>query len=175
MNGFSLRRLRALLRKEWIQVRRDRMTLRLIIALPIMQLFLFGYAINTNPKHLPTGLLISEPSKYERTIVTALQNTGYYDVRLYASEHEAEQALAVGDALFVINIPANFDRSVDRGETPSILVDADGTDPSAIGNATAALGAIDTDVNRDLPPIEQTQAQARRFNSSFTPATIRSN
>ena len=163
MNGFSLRRLRALLRKEWIQVRRDRMTLRLIIALPIMQLFLFGYAINTNPKHLPTGLLISEPSKYERTIVTALQNTGYYDVRLYASEHEAEQALAVGDALFVINIPANFDRSVDRGETPSILVDADGTDPSAIGNATAALGAIDTDVNRDLPPIEQTQAPSSPF------------
>jgi ABC-2 type transport system permease protein len=163
MNGFSLRRLRALLRKEWIQVRRDRMTLRLIIALPIMQLFLFGYAINTNPKHLPTGLLISEPSKYERTIVTALQNTGYYDVRLYASEHEAEQALAVGDALFVINIPANFDRSVDRGETPSILVDADGTDPSAIGNATAALGAIVTDVNRDLPPIEQTQAPSSPF------------
>ncbi len=163
MNGFSLRRLRALLRKEWIQVRRDRMTLRLIIVLPIMQLFLFGYAINTNPKHLPTGLLISEPSKYERTIVSALQNTGYYDVRLYASEREAEQALAVGDALFVINIPANFDRSVDRGETPSILVDADGTDPSAIGNATAALGAIVTDVNRDLPPIRQTQPASSPF------------
>jgi ABC-2 type transport system permease protein len=163
MNGFSLRRLRALLRKEWIQVRRDRMTLRLIIVLPIMQLFLFGYAINTNPKHLPTGLLISEPSKYQRTIVTALQNTGYYDVRLYASEREAEQALAVGDALFVINIPANFDRSVDRGETPSILVDADGSDPSAIGNATAALGAIVADVNRDLPPIRQTQAASSPF------------
>ena len=73
MNGFSLRRLSALLRKEWIQVRRDPMTLRLIIALPIMQLFLFGYAINANPKHLPTGLLLGEPSKYERTIVTALQ------------------------------------------------------------------------------------------------------
>jgi len=75
MNGFSFRRLTALLRKEWIQVRRDPMTLRLIIALPIMQLFLFGYAINANPKHLPTGLLLGEPSKYERTIVTALQNT----------------------------------------------------------------------------------------------------
>jgi ABC-2 type transport system permease protein len=163
MNGFSLRRLLALLRKEWIQVRRDRMTLRLIIALPIMQLFLFGYAINTNPRHLPTGLLISEPSKYQRTIVTALQNTGYYDVRLYASEREAEQALAAGEALFVINIPPNFDRSVDRGETPSILVDADATDPTAIGNATAALGAVVGDVTRDLPPIRQTQTASSPF------------
>ena len=163
MNGFSLRRLLALLRKEWIQVRRDRMTLRLIIALPIMQLFLFGYAINTNPRHLPTGLLISEPSKYQRTIVTALQNTGYYDVRLYASEREAEQALAAGEALFVINIPPNFDRSVDRGETPSILVDADATDPTAIGNATAALGAVVGDVTRDLLPIRQTQTAGSPF------------
>ena len=163
MNGFSLRRLLSLLRKEWIQVRRDPMTLRLIIALPIMQLFLFGYAINSNPKHLPTGLLISEPSKYERTIVTALQNTGYYDVRLYSSEREAEQALAGGEALFVINIPPNFDRSVDRGETPSILVDADATDPTAVGNATAALGAVVGDVNRDLPPIRQAQPASSSF------------
>jgi ABC-type multidrug transport system permease subunit len=144
-------------------VRRDPMTLRLIIALPIMQLFLFGYAINTNPRHLPTGLLISEPSKYDRTIVTALQNTGYYDVRLYSSEAQAEQALAAGDALFVINIPPNFDRSVDRGEQPSILIDADATDPSAIGNATAALGAVVNDINRDLPPIRQTQPASPPF------------
>jgi ABC-type multidrug transport system permease subunit len=163
MNGFSLRRLYSLLRKEWIQVRRDPMTLRLIIALPIMQLFLFGYAINTNPRHLPTGLLISEPSKYDRTIVTALQNTGYYDVRLYSSEAKAEHALAAGEALFIINIPANFDRSVDRGEQPSILIDADATDPSAIGNAAAALGAVVNDINRDLPPIRQTQPASPPF------------
>jgi ABC-type multidrug transport system permease subunit len=163
MSGFSLRRLHSLLRKEWIQVRRDPMTLRLIIALPIMQLFLFGYAINTNPHHLPTGLLVSEPSKYERTIVTALQNTGYYDVRLYSSEREAEQALATGEALFVINVPANFDRSVDRGETPSILVDADASDPTAIGNATAALTSVVTDINRDLPPIRQVQTVPQPF------------
>src|SRR5438445_7033541 len=115
MTAFSLKRLRSLLRKEWIQVRRDPMTLRLIIALPIMQLFLFGFAINTNPKHLPTGLLMAEPSKYERTVVTALQNTGYYDIKPLASEAAAEQALAEGSVLFVVNIPANFDRSVDRG------------------------------------------------------------
>jgi ABC-type multidrug transport system permease subunit len=157
MNGFSVRRLWALLRKEWIQVRRDPFTLRLIIALPIMQLLLFGYAINTNPKHLAAGLLAAEHSKYERTIVAALQNTGYYDIRPLASEAAAEKALAQGDVLFVIDFPPNFDRSVDRGESPSVLIDADATDPSAIGNATAALPGISDALTRDLPPNLQSQ------------------
>ena len=108
MMGISLRRLRSLLHKEWIQVRRDPFTLRLIIALPIMQLLLFGYAINTNPKHLPTGILSAENSKYERTIVAALQNTGYYDVRMVASEQAAEKALAEGELLFVVEYSAEF-------------------------------------------------------------------
>jgi ABC-type multidrug transport system permease subunit len=157
MNGFSVRRLWALLRKEWIQVRRDPFTLRLIIALPIMQLLLFGYAINTNPKHLAAGLLAAEHSKYERTIVAALQNTGYYDIRPLSSEAAAEKALAQGDVLFVIDFPPNFDRSVDRGESPSVLIDADATDPSAIGNATAALSGISDALTRDLPPNLQSQ------------------
>jgi ABC-2 type transport system permease protein len=163
MMGLSAKRLRALLRKEWIQVRRDPMTLRLIIALPIMQLLLFGYAINTNPRHLPTGVLVAEPSKYERTIVTALQNTGYYDVRLLRSEQEAERGLAQGDLLFVVNVPPNFDRSIDRGESPSVLIDADGTDPTAIGFATAALGGITTALDRDLPPIRRSQPTTPAF------------
>jgi ABC-2 type transport system permease protein len=157
INGFSFRRLSALLRKEWIQVRRDPFTLRLIIALPIMQLLLFGYAINTNPKHLATGLLAAEHSKYERTIVAALQNTGYYDIRTLSSEAAAEKALAEGNLLFVVNFPPNFDRSVDRGEAPSVLIDADATDPSAIGNATAALSGIADALSRDLPPNLQSQ------------------
>jgi ABC-2 type transport system permease protein len=152
MTGFSFTRFRAVLRKEWIQVLRDPMTLRLIIALPVMQLFLFGFAINTNPKYLPTGLLAPEHSRYERTIIAALENTGYYDIRPLASEQEGERAMARGEVLFVINIPANFDRSVDRGENPQILVDADASDPTAIINATAALGAVVAAVNRDLPP-----------------------
>jgi ABC-2 type transport system permease protein len=154
--SFSARRLLALLRKEWIQVRRDAMTLRFIIAIPVMQLFLFGYAINTNPQHLPTGLLSVEHSKYERTIVAALHNSGYYDIRALANEAEAQHALAQGELMFVVEFPPNFDRSVDRGETPSILIDADATDPSAIGNATAALGTIATVLNRDLPPVRRT-------------------
>jgi ABC-2 type transport system permease protein len=157
MNAFSLKRFAALLRKEGLQILRDPITLRFIIALPIMQLFLFGYAINANPKNLPAGLLSVEHSKYERTIVAALRNTGYYDIEVLSSEAKAERALARGDLLFVINIPPNFDRSVDRGEIPSILVDADGSDPTAIGNAVAALPALAVAVNRDLPPVRQTE------------------
>ena len=163
MIGLSFKRLRSLQRKEWIQVRRDPFTLRLIIALPIMQLVLFGYAINTNPKNLPTGVLAAEPSKYERTLVAALQNTGYYDIRTLRSEEAAEKALAEGELLFVVNFPPNFDRTVDRGEQPAVLIDADATDPTAIGYATAALAGIVNALNRDLPSIRQSQAAAPPF------------
>jgi ABC-type multidrug transport system permease subunit len=163
MNGFSIRRFLAVLRKEWIQVRRDPFTLRMIILLPVMQLFLFGYAINADPKHLPTGLLAVDHSQYERTLVAALKNTGYYDIRELASEAEAERGLADGELLFVINIPPNFDRSVDRGEQPSVLMDADATDPSAIGNAAAALGALTTVLDRDLPPSARSTPERAPF------------
>ena len=151
MSGFSFNRFLAVLRKEWIQIRRDPFTLRMIIALPVMQLFLFGYAINTDPKHLPTGLLAVDHSQYERTLVAALKNTGYYDIRPLASEAEAEHGLADGELLFVVNIPPNFDRSVARGEKPAVLIDADATDPAAIGNAAAALAGLTSALNRDLP------------------------
>ena len=157
MNGFSLRRFLAVLRKEWIQVRRDLFTLQMIIALPVLQLFLFGYAINSDPKHLPTGLLSADHSKYERTLVAAMQNTGYYDIRSLASEAEAERGLADGELLFVVNIPPNFDRSVDRGEQPTILMDADATDPSTIGNAAAALASLTGTLDRDLPQAVQSR------------------
>ena len=98
-----------------------------------------------------------EHSKYERTIIAALRNTGYYNISLLSSEAEAERALAQGELLFVINIPPNFDRSIDRSETPSVLVDADATDPTAIGYATAALPALAAVLNRDLPPVSQTE------------------
>jgi ABC-type multidrug transport system permease subunit len=157
MTGFSFKRFMAVLRKEWIQVRRDSFTLRMIIALPVMQLFLFGYAINADPKHLPTGLLSADHSKYERTIVAALKNTGYYDIRELSSEAAAERGLADGELLFVVNIPAGFARSVDRGEKPTILMDADATDPSAIGNAAAALASLTTALDRDLPQAVQSR------------------
>ena len=159
----SWRRLWALLRKEWIQVSRDPITLRFIIAVPIMQLFLFGYAINTNPQHLPTGLLSAEHSKYERTVIAALRNSGYYDIRMMAGEAEAERALAQGEVMFVIAFPPNFDRAVDRGDRPSVLIDADATDPTAIGNATAALGSLGVALDRDLPPVMRSEPAAPAF------------
>ena len=166
MTGFSLRRFLAVLRKEWIQVRRDPFTLRMIILLPVLQLFLFGYAINANPKHLPTGLLSADHSKYERTLIAALHNTGYYDIKLLTSEAEAEQGLANGELLFVVNIPPNFERSVDRGDKPAILLDADATDPSAVGNALAALASLTTALDRDLPPSVQSQPASMPFQFS---------
>ncbi|HUN47768.1 MAG TPA: ABC transporter permease, partial [Stellaceae bacterium] len=159
MTGFSLARFLAVLRKEWIQILRDPITLRLIIALPILQLFLFGFAINTDPKHLPAGVLSADHSQYERTLIAALQNTGYYDIRAIATEAEAERDLAEGNLLFVINIPPSFGRSVDRGEQPTVLVDADATDPSAIINATSALGPLAASVDRDLPPLLRQQSE----------------
>jgi ABC-2 type transport system permease protein len=163
MTGVSFKRFLAVLRKEFIQIRRDPMTLRMIIALPVLQLFLFGYAINADPKHLPTGLLSADHSKYERTLIAALRNTGYYDIRPLASEAEAERGLADGELLFVVNIPPNFDRSVDRGEKPAVLMDADATDPSTIGNAAAALASVTLALDRDLPR----EVQSRPANLPF--------
>jgi ABC-2 type transport system permease protein len=152
MSRFSLARLFAMLRKESLQMRRDRATVGLTVMLPLIQLFLFGYAINANPRHLPTGLIAVEHSTYERTLVAALQNTGYFDIRSFAGEGDAEEALARGDVLFVLNIPPDFSRRIDRGERPQVLMDADATDPTAIGNATAAMVALNATVlNRDLP------------------------
>ncbi|MBV9784058.1 MAG: ABC transporter permease [Acidisphaera sp.] len=158
MSGFSPIRLLAMLRKESLQMRRDRGTVGITVMLPLIQLFLFGYAINANPRHLPTGLLSAEHSTYERTLVAALQNTRYFDIRPFATEAAAEQALARGDAMFVLDIPPNFSRRIERGERPQVLMDADATDPTAIGNASAAVAALNATVlNRDLPADRQVQ------------------
>ncbi|RBP08197.1 ABC-2 type transport system permease protein [Roseiarcus fermentans] len=162
-NAFSFPRLIALLRKESIQILRDKLTLRIIILVPMIQLFLFGYAINSDPKHLPAGLLSIEDSKYTRTIAAALTNSGYYEIRVLRSETEAEEGLARGELMFVIETPPDFDRAVDRGERPSVLIDADATDPSAIGNAVAALDRVVADLDRDLPPIRQIAPPAPPF------------
>jgi ABC-2 type transport system permease protein len=152
MNRFSLARLFAMLRKEWTQMRRDRATVGLTVMLPLVQLFLFGYAINANPRHLPTGVIAAEHSTYERTLIAALQNTRYFDVVPFATEAAAEEALKRGDVMFVLNIPPDFSRRIDRGEQPQVLMDADATDPTAIANATAAVVALNATVlNRDLP------------------------
>jgi ABC-2 type transport system permease protein len=165
MTGFSFARFMAMLRKEWLQMQRDPLTIGLVVMLPLMQLFLFGFAINTNPHNLPTGVLSADHSTYERTLTVALQNTGYFDIRSFTSEQQADEALADGEVLFVLEIPPKFARSVDRGEHPSVLLDADATDPVAIGNATAAVAALNANVlARDLPPNMQTTPVQPPFN-----------
>jgi ABC-2 type transport system permease protein len=161
---FSFARVAAVLRKEWMQMRRDRATISMTVALPLIQLFLFGYALNANPRHLPTGVLAADQSNYTRTLEAALANTGYFDIRSFSTEKQANEALASGQVLFVLNIPPGFSRDVDRGEHPQVLMDADATDPTAIGNATAAVTALNADVlARDLPPHLQSQPNAPPF------------
>ena len=158
MSRFSCARLFAVLHKEWRQMRRDRAVIGLTVFLPLLQLFLFGYAINANPHHLPTGIVSAEHSTYERTLAAALQNTGYFDVRTVPTEAAAEQALARGDLMFVLNIPPDFSRRVDRGEKPAVLMDADATDPTAIAYASSAVVSLNAGaLNRDLPANLQAQ------------------
>ena len=164
MTGFSWVRFVAMLRKETLEMRRDRATVAMTVALPLMQLFLFGFAINTNPRHLPTAFLSADHSIYERNIAAALANTGYFDLRLYDSEAAVDEALARGDVLFALRIPPDFSRAVDRGESPSVLMEADATDSTAIAAAAAALQSIVPGaISRDLPPEMRTAAPSPSF------------
>ena len=150
--GFSIARFLAMLRKEWIEMRRDGVTVVLTVALPLIQLFLFGYALNANPRHLQTGILVADESHYARTFEAALKNTGYFDLRRFMSEDEAERAIRRGDVQFVVNIPPGFDRDVDRGRKPAVVVVADATDSTEIAYAIAAVSALGPRaLNRDLP------------------------
>ena len=149
MKGYSWRRLVAMLRKEWIQVGRDAMTLRIIIAIPIMQLFLFGYAINSDPKSLPTAVVDYDKSEFSRSIVQGLENTRYFAMtRSPQSEMDADRLLSRGDVQFSIVFPSDFSRRLLRGEKPQLLLAADATDPAATGNALAALSQIAATVLR---------------------------
>ena len=126
--------------KEFLQLRRDRLTLATMVTVPLMQLVLFGYAINTSPRDLPAAVLVQEQSDVSRSILAALQNTKYFKVTQIArNEAEFDNLLASGQVLFGIEIPAGFERSVRRGDKPALLVAADATDPVASG---AALGAL---------------------------------
>src|SRR5262249_21287921 len=123
---FAWTRVAAVLAKEFIQVRRDRLTFGMILGIPVMQLTLFGFAINSDPKDLPTAVLSADPSPYARTFVTALKNSGYFRVvREVDTEAEANRLLELGDVQFVINIPQDFSRKLQRGERPVMLVEAD--------------------------------------------------
>ena len=138
--NFSLDRMIAVLVKEFIQLTRDRVTYALILVVPIVQMLLFGYAINTDPRHLPTALLVQENSVLARSIVSSLANSAYFDiVRQARSPAELERLVRTGEVQFAITIPGDFTRRVVRGDRPQILVEADATDPTATASALAAL------------------------------------
>jgi ABC-2 type transport system permease protein len=174
--GFWLRTA-AMLIKEFIQLRRDRVSFAMIIMIPLVQLMLFGYAINTNPRHLPTAILLQEESDIGRSILKALENTEYFAVtHRVSNEAEFDRLLASGAVLFAIEIPANFERAVRRGDRPALLVAADATDPVAAGSAMAALGQLVTTAlqhDRDIPDAGPAAFEIRthaRYNPAGTTA-----
>jgi ABC-2 type transport system permease protein len=173
-DGFA-RKTWAMLVKEFIQLRRDRVSFAMIVMIPLMQLILFGYAINTTPRNLPTAVLLQENSDLARSILAALENTKYFKVTERPhSTADLDQLLASGKVLFAIEIPAGFERSVRRGDKPAMLVAADATDPVASGSALGALGiAVQTALTHDrLVPDTPEMPFEIRAHARYNPAGV---
>ncbi|HEX6603311.1 MAG TPA: ABC transporter permease, partial [Sphingomicrobium sp.] len=143
MMGLSLSRIAAVLAKEFTQLVRDRLTYAMIIGVPVIQLLLFGYAINSDPRHLPTAVLVQDHGQFARSVLGALDRSDYFDIRHVArSPAEMDDLIERGDVQFAVTIPGDFSRRVVRRDNPQILVEADASDPAATGGAVAALAAL---------------------------------
>lgn len=141
--AFSFARVGAVLVKEFIQLTRDRVTYAMMLGIPVMQLILFGYAVNNDPRQLPTAVLVQENSVLARSTLSAMRNSGYFDLVAQArNPAELDRMLRRGDVQFAITIPGDFTRRVVRRDRAQILVEADATDPAATGSALAALAAL---------------------------------
>src|SRR5581483_6436448 len=128
---------------EFIQLRRDRLTFGMIVGIPVVQLVLFGYAINSDPKHLPTAVLAADRSEFTRSILSGLRNSDYFAfVGEARDEAEADRMITLGKVQFVLTIPEGFTRALVRGERPAVLLEADATDPTATSNALAAISQL---------------------------------
>lgn len=160
MNWISWARLGAVVRKEFIQLRRDYLTFAMMVGIPVIQLALFGFAINSDPKHLPLAVVSAEQTQFTRSFVSALQNSGYFEITAPAvSEAEADRLLALGEVQFVLRIPPDFSRRLVRGERPALLIEADAADPASTSNAIAALlqlaqTALRADLQGALAPLQ---------------------
>jgi ABC-2 type transport system permease protein len=140
---FSPQRTLAVFIKEFQQMLRDRLTFAMAVGVPVLQLLLFGYAINTDPKGLPTVVVAADSGPLVRSLVASLQNTGYFRITHHAaSEAEGEALLDSGEVQFMVAIPPQFSRALLRGDHPALLVSVDATDPAASGNAIAALATL---------------------------------
>ncbi len=139
LQGFSWSRWWSMVLKEFLQLRRDRITFGMIVGMPIMQLALFGYAINTDPKQMPTAVIAADHSPFTRSFVAAMKASDYFRITEELKDEEAGRAaLAQGRVLFVLTIPPDFSRRLLRGERPALLIEADATDPMATGLAIGA-------------------------------------
>lgn len=164
--NFSWKRCLAVFIKEFQQMMRDRLTFAMAVGIPIMQLIMFGYAINTDPKGLPTALVNLDQGPFARSFTAALQNTGYFRIDYnLKSEKEADDLVENGKVQFMVVIPPRFTEKIIRGEKPSLLISADATDPSAAGNAIAALSAIaPLALKNDLVgPLQRLQASPQAY------------
>ena len=148
----SLRRFWGIVTKELVQMRRDRLTFAMMIGIPLLQLTLFGFAINNDPKHLPTAVLLADQSTFARSLIAGMQETDYFHVLYHPKrEDEARALLRRGDVQFVLAVPEGFSRKLVRGDFPAVLLEIDATDPAAASNAIAAVNTLILEVlNRDL-------------------------
>ena len=176
---FSWSRWFGIVAKEFIQLKRDRLTFGMIVGIPVIQLTLFGYAINSDPKHLPTALLVAEHSEFSRSILASMRNSDYFAfVGEAADEADARRMLATGRAQFVVSIPADFSPRLVRGERPALLVEADATDPQSTGNAISALNqlaqsALAHDLTGPLAPLAvQPSAFEIRVHALYNPEAV---
>jgi ABC-2 type transport system permease protein len=177
--SFNWRRFGAMVKKEFIQMRRDRLTFGMMIGIPLVQLVLFGYAINSDPKHLPTAIYSADSSVFSRTLVWGLRNSGYFDfIRQARDEADIQRMLRLGQVQFAVEIPVDFSRKLLRGENPDLLIEADATDPMATGYALSAVHSLVlTVLNRDLTgPLASLRGSPPPFNlvvhSHYNPEAI---
>jgi ABC-2 type transport system permease protein len=164
VSAFSPSRVLAVLAKEFTQLRRDRLTYAMILLLPVIQLLLFGYAINDLPRHLPTAVLDQERSAFSRSVLAAVRNSAFFDFTVEArSPAELDRLLQRGEVQFAISIPGDFTRRVVRGDRAEILVEADASDPTATGGAVAALMGLPAQaLARDLTGLPATRGEMRQ-------------
>jgi len=176
---FSISRWLGIVGKEFIQLKRDRLTFGMIVGIPVIQLTLFGFAINSDPKHLPTAALIADRSEFSRSIVAGLRNSSYFDfIGEARDEDDANRMLATGQAQFVLSIPPDFSQRLVRGERPAVLIEADATDPVATGNALSAVTqlaqtVLDHDLTGPLAPLAtQPGAFEVRIHPRYNPEAV---
>lgn len=183
-SGFSLGRLWAMVVKEFIQMSRDRLTFAMILGIPVMQLMVFGFVINTDPRHMPAAIVLADEGPQARTLLEGLKNSTYFDfAQIVRTEADADRLLRLGQVQFVVSIPENFTRDLLRGDRPAVLVEADATDPTATSGGLAALdGVINTALMADfkgplarlapVPPAVEIRIHARYNPEAITQYNI---